>query len=586
MEPTKKRAGFAKRSAPGGRPFLQPLAIALVALLVAALFFAMAMFDVRRVERTLLNVLETKGVAIIQGVEHVAELRLARFLGIAENRQDASLDPSALDNFFSAQETLSTELIGLVADLDRKDALDGPLSSEQLQAVALAENLAAIAILDSTGRLVRASTPLPEVIRSKIGSLLKPGEEIAVNLFSFEPLQMGYVGLRRKTGDGAVFIFLDREEIRQWGIRISLQEAAEEAGWRQGVDYLILTDSRGRIIARFGGLPPYSADEIEGALVDGRRVRRFSREAGKVLEVAEPIRLSEELAGVARVGLDTRGVDDLISENRRHIFFSMGLMIGMGLLAMWLLYTNQNRHLHRIQNLRNRLHQTERLSAMGQLAAGVAHEIRNPLNAVSLAVQRIQREYAPPQAESRGEFDNLIRTVRQEIRRLDVTIEDFLGLARGGRLVLRPVAVVELLQSILLLVRAEADARGIGIETTWEEPGAAVVMDENRMRQALLNLIKNAFEAMSGPGTLTVSVRSRPQNQVGIEIADTGAGIPAGDIERIFSPDYSTKEKGLGLGLAIALQIIRAHDGELKVTSDPGRGTTFEILLPRRTDGT
>jgi signal transduction histidine kinase len=148
------------------------------------------------------------------------------------------------------------------------------------------------------------------------------------------------------------------------------------------------------------------------------------------------------------------------------------------------------------------------------------------------------------------------------------------------------VAVVELLQSILLLVRAEADARGIGIETTWEEPGAAVVMDENRMRQALLNLIKNAFEAMSGPGTLTVSVRSRPQNQVGIEIADTGAGIPAGDIERIFSPDYSTKEKGLGLGLAIALQIIRAHDGELKVTSDPGRGTTFEILLPRRTDGT
>jgi signal transduction histidine kinase len=285
------------------------------------------------------------------------------------------------------------------------------------------------------------------------------------------------------------------------------------------------------------------------------------------------------------VGLDTRGVDELLRENRRHIFLSMGLMIGMGLLAMWFLYTNQNRHLRRIQNLRNRLHQTERLSAMGQLAAGVAHEVRNPLNAVSLAVQRIQREYSPQPAENRGEFDDLIRTVRQEIRRLDVTIEDFLGLARGGRLVLHPVAVVELLQSILLLVRAEAEAQGIQIETAWGEPGAAVVMDENRMRQALLNLIKNAFEAMSGPGTLTVSVRSRPQQRVGIAIADTGAGIPAGEIERIFSPDYSTKEKGLGLGLAIALQIIRAHDGELKVASDPGRGTTFEILLPRRSDG-
>lgn len=585
MELTKEKMSTEQPAMQGGKPFLQPLAIALVALLVAALFFAMAMFDVRRVERTLLNVLETKGVAIIQGVEHVAELRLVRFLGIAENRQDASLDPSALDNFFTAQDTLSAELIGLVADLDRKDALEGSLSSEQLQAVALAQNLAAIAIIDSTGRLVRASTSLPEGTRSKIGSLFKPGEEIAVNLFSFEPLQMGYVGLRRKTGDGAVFIFLDREGIRQWGIRISLQEAAEEAGWRQGVDYLLLTDSRGRIIARFGEEPPYSIDEIKGAPGNGRQVRRFSRETGNVLEVAEPIRLGETLAGAARVGLDTRGVDELLSENRRHIFLSMGLMIGMGLLAMWFLYTNQNRHLRRIQNLRNRLHQTERLSAMGQLAAGVAHEVRNPLNAVSLAVQRIQREYAPQPAENRGEFDDLIRTVRQEIRRLDVTIEDFLSLARGGRLVLRPVAVVELLQSILLLVRAEAEARGIRVETKWEDPGAAAVMDENRMRQALLNLIKNAFEAMSGPGTLTVSVRSRPQQRVGIAIADTGAGILAGEIERIFSPDYSTKEKGLGLGLAIALQIIRAHDGELNVASETDRGTTFEILLPRRTDG-
>ena len=584
MEQIKEKAGTEQPGTAGEKPFLQPLAIALVALLVAALFFTMAMFDVRRVERTLLNVLETKGVAIIQGVEQVAELRLTRFLGIAENRIDAPLDPSALDNFFSAQEALSADLIALVGSLDRKDALEGPLSLEQLQAVALAENLAAVAILDATGRIVRDSTRLSQGIRSKIGTLLKPGEEIAVNLFSFEPLQAGYVGIKRKTGDGAVFIFLDREEIRKWGIRIALQEAAEEAGWRQGVDYLVLADSQGRIIARFGEMLPYSADEIIGAPIDGRKVRRFSRGTGNVLEVAEPIRLREELAGAARVGLDTQGVDELLDENRRHIFLSMGLMIGMGILAMWFLYTNQNRHLRRIQNLRNRLHQTERLSSMGQLAAGVAHEIRNPLNAVSLAVQRIQREYAPPPVENRKEFDDLIRTVRQEIRRLDVTIEDFLSLARGGRLVLRPVAVVELLKSILLLVRAEAETRGVHIETAWEEPGADVVMDENRMRQALLNLIKNAFEAISGTGTLTVSVKSRPQNRVGIEIADTGAGIPAGKLERIFSPDYSTKEKGLGLGLAIALAIIRAHDGELKVASEPGRGTTFEILLPRRID--
>jgi signal transduction histidine kinase len=277
-------------------------------------------------------------------------------------------------------------------------------------------------------------------------------------------------------------------------------------------------------------------------------------------------------------------VDELLSENRRHIFVSMGLMIGMGLMAMWFLYKNQNRHLRRIQNLSNRLHQTERLSSMGQLAAEVAHEIRNPLNAVSLAVQRIQREYSPAAIEDQKEFKNLIRTVRQEIRRLDVTIEDFLSLSRGGRLDLRPLAVVDLLKSVLLLVQAEADSKGIRVETSWQAPGTIAVMDENRMRQALLNLVKNAFESMNGGGTLTVSVKSRPHNRTGIEIADTGTGILPANLELIFNPDYTTKEKGLGLGLSIALQIIRAHGGELNVQSQPGQGTTFEILLPLRTE--
>ena len=581
----KEKADTGISGAPGGKPFLQPLAIAIVALVVAALFFVMAMFDVRRVESTLLNVLETNGLAIIRGIEQVAELKLSRFLGIAESRREARLDPNALDDVFAAQETLSAELIGLAADLDGKDAVEGPLTPAQLQTIAASESLLAVAVVDANGELARESSPLPSGIRSKIGSLLKPGEEVAINLFSYEAPYTGYIGIRRKAGGGAIFIFLDRDGIRQWGIRIAVQQAVEEAGGRQSVGFLILTDGQDRIIAQLGEPPPSQRAAPEGPGTGGRRARRFNLGAVNILEVAEPMRLSGAVVGFARVGLDTSGVDELLSENRRHIFLSMGLMIGMGLLAMWFLYGNQNRHLRRIQNLSNRLHQTERLSSMGQLAAGVAHEIRNPLNAVSLAVQRIQRDYAPQQAENCEEFQDLIRTVRQEIRRLDTTIEDFLSLSRAGRLALRPVAIVELLKSILLLVRAEADSKGIRIETSWEDLGAAAVMDENRMRQAPLNLIKNAFESITGPGSLAVSVKGRSQNRVGIEIADTGAGISPGDLKLIFSPDYTTKEKGLGLGLSIALQIIRAHDGELQVHSEPGRGTTFEILLQRRTDG-
>ncbi len=582
MELSEEKGGNEPAGAPGGRLFLQPLSIAIVAVVVAALFFVMAMFDVRRVEHTLLNVLETKGVAIIQGVEHLAELRLDRFQAIAENRPYATLDPSALDHLFSAQEALAEELIAVAADLDRRAASTGPMTGEELRAVQRAESLAAIALLDAAGEVAITGGPLPEGMAARIGSLLQPHEEIAVNLFSREPGGIGYIGLRRKAGAGAVFIFIDREGIRQWGIRIALRQAAEEGGWRQGVDYLTLIDSQGRTIAHFGAPPPSAADDVEGLAAGGGRIRRFARETATILEVAEPLRLQESVVGEARVGLDTGSVDELLAENRRHIFLSMGLMIGLGLLAMGFLYTNQNRHLRRIQELRNRLHQTERLSAMGRLAAGVAHEVRNPLNAVSLAVQRIQREYAPQPAESGGEFHTLIRTVRREIARLDATIEEFLSLARPGRLALRPMAVADLLKSILLLVRAEAEARGIRIETDWEDPAASAVIDENRMRQAVLNLIKNAFEAIEGGGTLKIAVKNRPRNRVVIAITDTGVGIPAGAQDRIFTPDYTTKEKGVGLGLAIALQIVRAHDGEMRVKSEPDRGTTFEILLPRK----
>ncbi len=328
MELSEEKGGNEPAGAPGGRLFLQPLSIAIVAVVVAALFFVMAMFDVRRVEHTLLNVLETKGVAIIQGVEHLAELRLDRFQAIAENRPYATLDPSALDHLFSAQEALAEELIAVAADLDRRAASTGPMTGEELRAVQRAESLAAIALLDAAGEVAITGGPLPEGMAARIGSLLQPHEEIAVNLFSREPGGIGYIGLRRKAGAGAVFIFIDREGIRQWGIRIALRQAAEEGGWRQGVDYLTLIDSQGRTIAHFGAPPPSAADDVEGLAAGGGRIRRFARETATILEVAEPLRLQESVVGEARVGLDTGSVDELLAENRRHIFLSMGLMIG------------------------------------------------------------------------------------------------------------------------------------------------------------------------------------------------------------------------------------------------------------------
>jgi len=135
------------------------------------------------------------------------------------------------------------------------------------------------------------------------------------------------------------------------------------------------------------------------------------------------------------------------------------------------------------------------------------------------------------------------------------------------------------------LIRAEADEKGIAIETRWGDPPVVVPMDVDKLQQALLNFVKNAMESMENSGTLTLAAGRSSRGRVNIRVADTGCGMTEEQIEQIFNPEYTTKEKGLGLGLPLAHEIIRGHGGEIRVTSRQGEGTTFEIYLPAERAG-
>jgi len=231
--------------------------------------------------------------------------------------------------------------------------------------------------------------------------------------------------------------------------------------------------------------------------------------------------------------------------------------------------------------MERRLEKAERLSSLGQLAAGVAHEIRNPLNAISMATQRLKRDFSPSDEIKSREFQNLSSVIRDEIRRLNGIIEEFLSFSKSRRLELRDFSVTEVLQKIVSLISEEAATRGIAIETKWRLSPAVIPMDINKMQQAFLNFIKNAMESIDGKGTITITVDKEGKNYIVVGISDTGCGMTAGEIEKIFSPEYTTKEKGLGLGIPLATEIVRGHGGDIRVISRRGEGTTFEIILPR-----
>jgi signal transduction histidine kinase len=227
-----------------------------------------------------------------------------------------------------------------------------------------------------------------------------------------------------------------------------------------------------------------------------------------------------------------------------------------------------------------RLHRTERLAAMGHLAAGAAHEIRNPLTAIRSTMQYLARGMSDD--DQRQMVDELLA----EVDRINETVNDLLQLTREGSF--EPVALepVRAVDQAAALIEAQAERQGVSIHRSYPEEAPAIRADPDQVRQLLLNLLLNALQAMPAGGKLTLRVEAldgmypASDEWIQIVLVDTGTGIQPEEMEKIFDPFYTTKNEGTGLGLAVSHRIVERHGGELQLESEPGRGTTVYLRLP------
>ena len=227
-----------------------------------------------------------------------------------------------------------------------------------------------------------------------------------------------------------------------------------------------------------------------------------------------------------------------------------------------------------VKALTDQLMRADRLAAMGELTAGVAHEVRNPLGIIRASVQLMEDAEC-----SRERVSEAAEVIKQEIDRLDRVIKALLDFGRPATPTLRPVEVSQVLDDVALFSRTFASRAHVQIVEKYSDTAPDVVADPEQLKQVFVNLISNAVQAMPGGGTLTIETGSA-DGFVFVRFTDTGPGITDDVREKIFDPFVSTRDDGTGLGLTIVHRIVDEHDGHIEVTSEPGAGTSFTIWLP------
>lgn len=221
----------------------------------------------------------------------------------------------------------------------------------------------------------------------------------------------------------------------------------------------------------------------------------------------------------------------------------------------------------------------ERLAAVGTLAAGLAHEVRNPLNSALLQLEVLERRIERGEREL-GELMPVTDVIKQEIKRLERLVGDFLAFAQPRPLALEATDLNDFVRASLELVRPEAESRSVALAVELDDAAGTLELEPERFRQVLFNLFRNAFDAMQGGGTLTVRTHAVDEHgNVRLDVQDTGEGFP--EDAPVFDAFYTTKPGGTGLGLAIVHRIVTQHDGMLQVISRPGQ-TRFTIALPQK----
>jgi signal transduction histidine kinase/uncharacterized membrane protein (UPF0136 family) len=379
----------------------------------------------------------------------------------------------------------------------------------------------------------------------------------------------------RRDGGGALVVNAANEAASELDEIYSLASLLERiAAATPRLAYVMLDEAEDSVSAGpLAAAAPPANDEV--------RERALAVDGVRILERRSAIPLGDERIARLRTGMRLEHVTQ--GERRTLVRVMLGAGAAFGLASLALAFGSLRQRYGVLSAAHARaqdaLRRRDRLAAMGEMASTVAHEIRNPLNAIAMSAQRLAREYpVPAVAADREELADLLGVIQGESARINTTVQQFLEFARPRALNRREVALAAVVAEAAAAARPLGDPRGIAVRARAGERLAAR-LDPDQLRQALENLLRNAIEASPDGGTVRLDA-SRDGASSTFVVADDGPGIAADALPRIFDLYFTTKANGTGIGLAVAQQVVAAHGGTIEVDSEAGRGTRMIVRIP------
>ena len=560
------------------------LASGLLLLILAALY---VFFEAQRLQQELLRQTEDKGTALAKAMETSVKNAIVGNALLEDLIRQRLVDNARLIDQLLLSRHVDQALLKEISAMNRLQKID--LLDEQGRPWKLAALPAVIA-----GNKVKVETihPHRQTISYAWGKRWRlpteKAEEKTVEPppgFKDKEFWKGSafgVAVGARSFPGIIAIHANADYIFNFEKSIGVQTQIEDLGRQSDSEFVAFLDSDLNVVAhtdrgRIGQqekeplvLKARVGRQLFSQIVDGGGGKRY-------LEVVKPVALDEANLGFLKIGLSLGSMEVAWRNSLRAIVILAIAIVAAGILGMAAIFHNQHLHLEEVKALEIEVLHRERLSAMGNLAAAVAHEIRNPLNAISMGLQRLKLEFQP--TDDPDQYSHLTELMLGEASRLNAIIEQFLSLARPVEIKAEALPLPEVLKELAALEASHAQQSNVQIRVVAESNLPALNVDPSHLTQVLLNLMLNGLQAMPEGGTLTLEAKTSNGNFL-IAVTDTGTGIGPENLQRIFEPYFTTKAKGTGLGLAISRRIIEAHGGTITAANQLGGGCRFEIFLP------